>query len=261
MASPVVLAPGEIHLWLSFYDEIADLGLHACYRDLLSVGEKEQQTRFYFARDRQRYLVTRVLVRTVLSRYASIRPTEWTFIANAYGRPEIGNAQAKDFNLSFNVSHTHHLIVLAVTEQRALGVDVENIIARGASIDIADRLFAPAEVVALAAVPHHQQQYRFFEYWTLKEAYIKARGLGLSLPLDKFSFHYPKDGAVALTIHPELADDAARWQFWQFRPKPKYLVAVCAERAGTRTSGLVVRTVVPGVYEELFAPVFLHTSE
>jgi 4'-phosphopantetheinyl transferase len=134
-----------------------------------------------------------------------------------------------------------------------LGVDVENVLAREVSIDIADRFFAPTEVAALAVVPSDLQQARFFEYWTFKESYIKARGMGLSIPLDKFSFHYPHDQAVELAIHPELADDPARWRFWQFRPTPDYLVAVCAERYDAHSSAIVVRKVIPMAGEIVLA--------
>jgi len=254
----IVLTPAEIHVWLAFYDEINDDSLLASYRKLLSAAEKEQETRFYFARDRRRYLVTRALVRTVLSRYASIQPSEWMFSMNAYGCPAAVNAQAND--LSFNISHTHSLIVLGVTRSRALGVDVENFRAREVSIDLMDRYFAPQEVEVLTAAPPHEQQYRFFEYWTFKEAYIKARGMGLSLPLDKFSFQYADDRAVEIAIHPELADDAARWQFWQFQPKPEYLVAICAERAGARSPRLIVRRAVPLRSEQPFVVEFLRVS-
>jgi 4'-phosphopantetheinyl transferase len=256
----IPLTPAEIHLWLTFYDEISAERLHSAYRALLDAAEREQEPRFYFARDRRRYLVTRALVRTVLSRYVSIDPKEWIFSTNAYGRPEIVNATAKNASLSFNISHTHSLIVLAVTMRRALGVDVENIRTREVPIDIADRYFATPEVEALTAAPAHEQQYRFFEYWTFKEAYIKARGMGLSLPLDKFSFHYAHDHAVEIAIQPELADDSARWQFWQFRPRPEYLVAVCAERVGTRSPSLIVRHAVPMVSDEQCAVDFLRVS-
>src|SRR6266540_3344168 len=138
--------PAEIHLWLAFYDEIADESLHAAYRELLDAAEKEQEPRFYFRRDRRRYLVTRALVRTVLARYLSIDPRECIFSTNAYGRPDIANAQAAEASLSFNISHTHSLIVLGVTRGRALGVDVENVRAREASLAVADRYFAPQEV-------------------------------------------------------------------------------------------------------------------
>jgi len=259
MAEAVSLTPAEIHLWLAFYDQIGDERLHAAYRELLSPAERAQEPRFYFARDRLRYLVTRALVRTVLSRYVDVDPKQWAFSPSSYGRPEIVNPEAGAAGLSFNISHTHSLIVLGVTQGRALGVDVENVQARNAPIGVADRYFAPPEVAVLKAAPAHEQQHRFFEYWTFKESYIKARGMGLSLPLDKFSFHYPHDRAVEIAIDAELADDAARWQFWQFRPTPEYLVALCAERAGAAPT-VIARKIVPLVSEERFTPEFPRVS-
>jgi len=256
----MVLTSDEIHLWLAYYDEIDDAQLHATYRALLNAAEQQQEPRFYFAKDRLRYLVTRALVRTVLSRYLPVAPNDWIFSANAYGRPQLENVEARASELSFNISHTHSLIVLGVTQGRELGVDVENVRAREVSIDIADRYFAPGEVAALAEAPVDRQQDRFFEYWTFKESYIKARGMGLSIPLDKFSFRYPHEHAVELAVDPELADTAARWQFWQFRPTPHYLVAVCAERLHAPPT-VVVRKTIPLMTEELLAPTFLKTSQ
>lgn len=259
--STIELGPADVHLWTALYGEIDDENLHAAYRELLNETEKGQEPRFHFARDRRRYLVTRALVRTVLSRYLPIEPRNWIFAANEYGRPEIANEEARSSNLTFNLSHTHSLIVLGVTKNRALGVDVENVREREVSIDIADRFFAPPEVAALAAVPPHQRRDRFFEYWTFKESYIKARGMGLSLPLDKFSFHYSNERAVEITIHPDLADDAKRWQFWQFRPTAEYLVAVCTERIGDHLPRFVVRETIPMRTERLLTPEVLRTSE
>jgi 4'-phosphopantetheinyl transferase len=255
----IPLTQDDIHVWLAFYDEIDEEPLHAAYRALLDAAEREQEPRFYFATDRRRYLVTRALVRTVLSRYVSLAPEEWRFSTNDYGRPAIVNAQAS--SLSFNLSHTQSLIVLGVTRRRALGVDVENFRARKVSMDIAGRYFAPEEVAVLTAAPPNEQQYRFFEYWTFKEAYIKARGMGLSLSLDKFSFHYANDCAVAITIHPELDDDPGRWQLWQFRPRPDYLVAICAERVGTHSPSVTVRQVIPMHSDHHFPVHFLRVSE
>jgi 4'-phosphopantetheinyl transferase len=256
----IPLSAAEIHVWLAFCDEITEAGLHSAYRELLDAAERDREPRFHFRRDRRRYLITRALVRTVLSRYVSIHPREWVFSANAYGRPDIANAQARDVSLSFNLTHTLGLIVLGVSRHRALGVDAENVRARDASVDVAGRYFAPQEVAALAAAPPHERVYRFFEYWTFKEAYIKARGVGLSLPLDKFSFHYPDERAVEIAIHPECGDDAARWQFWQFRPSADHLVAICAERVGDRSPAVIVRQVVPMLSEERCAPQFLRVS-
>src|SRR5207248_2074371 len=257
----IPLTPAEIHVWLAFYEEITEERLHSAYRELLSTAEKEQEPRFYFAKDRRRYLVTRALVRTVLSRYLAVDPRAWSFSENAYGRPRAANAEARAASLTFNISHTHSLIVLGVSKGRELGVDVENVRAREVSIDIAGHYFAAAEVEALNRVPPHRQQFRFFEYWTFKESYIKARGMGLSLPLDKFSFHYADDRAVEISIHPELADEARRWQFWQLRPSPEYLVAVCAERLGENPPRVVVRRTVPMLGETALDLDFSRASE
>ena len=260
MCPSLTPTPGEIHLWLAFYDEIADESLLASYRELLDAAEQAQEPRFYFARDRRRYLVTRALVRTVLARYLSIDPRDCLFSTNDYGRPDLVNARAAEAGLSFNISHTHSLIVLGVTQGRALGVDVENVRIREAPIAVADRYFAPQEVAALSAAPPQERHDRFFEYWTFKESYIKARGMGLSLPLDKFSFHYPHDRAVEIAIEPELADEPSRWQFWQVRPKPEYLLAVCAERLGAESPRLIVRQAVPLMSETQYTPEILRVS-
>lgn len=257
----IPLTSAEIHLWLTFCDKISEASLLVAYRALLNAAEKQQQSRFHFARDRHSYLITRTLLRTVLSRYIAVDPKDWMFSTNAYGRPQIVNKEATDCSLSFNISHTQGIIVLGVTKCRLIGVDVENIAARKISVDIANHYFAPQEVAALSVVSRDKRQYRFFEYWTFKESYIKARGLGLSLSLDKFSFHYAHDHAVELAIDPELGDDSARWQFWQFQPTSEHLLAVCAERIDACSPRLIVRKTIPMTGEEIVAPELLRTSE
>jgi 4'-phosphopantetheinyl transferase len=153
------------------------------------------------------------------------------------------------------------LIALAVTGGRELGIDVENVVTREVSIEIADRFFAPAEVAELGAVPPERQQDRFFEYWTFKESYIKARGMGLSIPLDRFSFHYPHESAVGIAIQPELGDDANRWEFWQYRPTADYLLAVCAERREGQAPTLTFRKTIPTVMDCVLEPSLLRTSK
>lgn len=251
--------PERIDLWLTFYDDVTDEALLARLRRVLSEAERAQEPRFFFADDRKRYLLTRALVRTVLSRYADIAAADWCFSNNAYGRPQIAHRDAPVQQLSFNLSHTRGLIALAVSRQRTLGIDVEHVSARRVSLGIADRFFAPDEVTALQALAPERQQERFFEYWTFKESYIKARGMGLSIPLDRFSFHYPHERGVALSVQPDLGDDAARWQFWQCRPAPDYLLALCAERSDAPTQ-ISLRRTVPTVGEEWLALGFSRAS-
>jgi 4'-phosphopantetheinyl transferase len=253
--------PAGIDIWLTFYDRIVGERLLSRLRGLLSEEERRHEQRFFFADDRKRYLVTRAMVRTVLSRYAPVAPEAWLFSANGYGRPEIANAHEAVRGLRFNISHTRGLIALGVVGHRALGVDVENIATRQVSLGIADRFFSPAEVAELSSTPIERQQDRFFEYWTFKESYIKARGMGLSIPLDKFSFRYPHERAVDLSIQPELEDDADRWSFWQYRPTSEHLLAICAERIGAERPDMTIRKLIPTVAEEAFDLNLLKTSD
>lgn len=251
----------NIDVWLTYYDEIADPCLHSEYRALLTDDERGKEFRFYFPDDQLRYLVTRAMVRTVLSRYLAVDPADWRFSNNLYGRPEVANLSREECGLCFNISHTRGLIALGVTLHRELGVDVENVRAREVSIEIADRFFAKSEVAELATVPPERRQDRFFEYWTFKESYIKARGMGLSLPLEQFSFHYPHECAVHIAIEPRLNDDASRWCFWQFRPTAEHLLAVCAERRVGEATTLTIRRTIPLVMDEVLEPRVLKTSE
>jgi len=205
------LHPDKIELWLAFCDEIADEGLLADYRRLLVEEERQKEARFHLAHDRHRYLITRALVRSVLSRYAAVAPQDWCFEEDAYGRPQIVNADPVARRITFNISHTRSLVVLGVTCERALGVDTEDFHTRQAELGIADHYFAADEVAQLRTTPPDLQQTRFFEYWTLKESYIKARGLGLKLPLHGFSFTFDP---LRIAFH-GIEDDPERWSFWQ----------------------------------------------
>ena len=248
----------EIHLWLTYCDEI-DNRLLATYRAFLSDDERLQELRFYFAADRRRYLVTRALVRTVLSKYAPIDPGQWRFTKNAYGRPAIEKPQLTIAPLRFNISHTTNLVTLGVAEGFEIGLDVEHTAPRGGSIDIAKAYFAPEEVEDLASLSAQHFTDRFFEYWTLKESYIKARGMGLSIPLNQFRFNL-RQNKIELFVDQELKDIASRWQFWQLRPNPEHLIAVCAARATHSARRLVVKKSIPTLTEEPFAAAFLRTS-
>lgn len=235
----------QVHLWLAFSAEADDAQLHERYRALMTPEERARGDRFYFERDRSRYRVTRALVRSVLSRYAPmIAPADWRFEASAYGQPLIANPHPEAQRLSFNLTHTHDLIVLAVTQGRAVGVDTENI-TRGALLDVADRFFAPSECEHLRALPIDAQPRRFFELWTLKESYIKARGMGLSIPLHKFAFDLREPQAVSLSTLDDLQDPAERWALRHLWATPDHPVALCVERLDQPSFEVVARRIVP----------------
>lgn len=256
-----IATPMHIDIWLAHYNDIRDTRLLARFADLLSDDERERHERFHFADDRLRHLVTRALVRTTLSRYAPVEPDAWSFRSNACGRPELAEPHPAAADINFNLSHTRGLIALAITRSRALGIDVENLAVRELSGAFADRVFSPLERAAMQALPSERRHNRLFECWTLKESYVKARSLGMSLPLDRFGFEYPHDGAVRLHIDPALGDDPSRWGLWQYRPGPDHLLAVCCERGQDEPVTLTIRRSVPLCSDDMLALPLLRSTQ
>lgn len=246
LASP----PGRVDLWCFFYEEIKDSGLTDSYYALMTSEEQARHHRFYFARDRLLFLATRALVRTVLSAYADVSPEDWRFSAQEQGKPFIKSPTVLP-SLHFNLSNTYGLVVCAVSvTHSALGVDAESIDRPGETISIADQYFSPHETRSLRALPPTVQKERFFSYWTLKESYIKARGLGLAIPLEQFTFLLDQGPEIGVAFHPPLRDDPSRWRFSLLRASPRHLVAVGVDSGGTalslRASNFVpLRGVVP----------------
>ncbi|HUN70964.1 MAG TPA: 4'-phosphopantetheinyl transferase superfamily protein [Steroidobacteraceae bacterium] len=238
----------RIDLWCTYISEIGDDVLLSRYDALLTAEERARQARFRFAKDQRRHLVTRALVRTVLSRYAAVRPEDWAFSAGPHGRPAICGPRPAP-PLDFNISHCADLVMLGVTG-RALGIDVEGPEARAVDIDGLDRYFAPEESAALLALPPGERRRRFFELWTLKESYIKARGMGLAIRLDAFRFELTGERGLTLHMRPELGDSPDRWRVWQLVLRPDYLAAVCAARGEDVSPRIVVREIVPLAHEK-----------
>jgi 4'-phosphopantetheinyl transferase len=226
--SPLSLRPDEVHCWGVELDRVTEPRLLAAYQTLLDEGERVRWQRFRFEKHRHQFLVSHALVRVTLSRYAPVPPAAWRFVMNAYGRPEIVGAPSW---LRFNLSHTDGMAICAVALDTEVGADVEDSERSGQTVEIAESFFAPSEVAALRALPAERQRERFFDYWTLKEAYIKARGAGLSLPLDQFAFHLEPGRSPRISFDPRMVDDPESWLFVQLRFSERHPAAVAVRRA------------------------------
>lgn len=254
------LDPCRIDIWCAFLDELRLPQLLQRYWQLIDGQEQAQARRFHFAADRHRYLVTRVLVRTVLSRYAPLAPEQWRFVRNAYGKPSVDNDIRQAARMSFNLSHSRQLVVLGVGCGQALGIDTEHLGGGQAPVELAARYFCADEAQALAACPSGLRGERFYHYWTLKESYIKARGMGLSIPLDQFGFAFGAGGRIGMRVAPGLDDQAGRWRFWQWRPAATALVALCAQSATPQPPRLVHKRIIPMVEEQVLDHICPSTS-
>ncbi len=196
---------------------------------LMAESERTRCLRFVRDEDRRTFAVTRALVRRTLSAYGPTAPADWRFITNAHECPFVEPSQAGTPALHFNVSHTRGLVAMAVTRGHRVGIDVERV-TRTVMEGIAERHFAADEVRHLQAMPADEQGLAFFEYWTLKEAYIKARGMGLALPLDAFAFGLRPPLPPTITFVAGFDDAPHRWQFWQTWPTPDHRLSLAIER-------------------------------
>lgn len=212
-----VIEPDEAHVWTADPAKIDFL-------DVLSAVERARMQRFLFERDRLSYMAAHGLVRLALSTFLPVAPEAWVFHYDASGKPEI-----VDSPLRFNISHTHGLVACVIATEIDCGIDVERLNRPTDIHSLAKKVLSPAERAALFAAPESAQPERFFAYWTLKEAYVKARGCGISIPLDRCSFE-PR-----LTL---VDDDPDDWQFERWSPTSQHVLAV-ALRSGGRKRRIV----------------------
>jgi len=210
----MTLTGNEIDIWLIEPQHIDATAL-ADYQLLLSEQELTRAQRKLRPKDQHDAIITRAFVRSVLSHYEPIAPQQWSFGIGFNGKPFIENP---DINLEFNLSHATNLIVCAVTRKQALGIDVEYIRRKSDTYKLADRYFSASEVQDLQALPHAQQAIDFYHYWTLKEAYIKACGDGLAIPLGHFSFSIANDHSVSISFDEKRNDNPQHWQHYLFHP-------------------------------------------
>lgn len=222
----IAIGPREVHVWRIGLSQPG--GVIQRYRKLLAADEIERADRFYFDRDRNRFTVARGVLRQLLGTYLNLDPREIGFVYGPQGKPDLAEPQNSS-GIRFNLSHSGEIALLAVSLYRDLGVDVEQVRADFATGEIATRFFSPEECLKLEAVPVHQSADTFFNCWTRKEAYIKARGGGLSIPLDSFEVTLAPDEEAALLQVKTGDDNFSRWHFHALHPGPGYKAALAVE--------------------------------
>jgi len=213
----------EIHVWRAGLDCGEEALLH--FETTLAADEKARADRFIFRPDRDSFVAARGILRALLGKYVNRSPAELEFGYHPKGKPLLG--KQFDRQIQFNISHSHGFALFAFAHRRQLGVDVELVRPDFGGDEIAKRYFSPEESNELRALPPAQRAEGFFRCWTLKEAYVKARGEGLNIPLDSFHVSFTPG-------HPEhlKSADASRWSLRSLEPDSRYVGALVAEGSG-----------------------------
>ena len=216
----------DVHIWkvqlLKSPSEVA--GLY----DVLSDDERKRADRFYFHKDRNSFIVARGTLRNILSYYLSISPGEIEFVYNSYGKPFLRPTKNRS-GLEFNLSHSSDIAIYAISTNRKVGIDIERIRKDFADMEIAKNFFSENEIRSLLSLEKEQRIIAFFNCWTRKEAFIKAVGKGLSIPLDSFDVSVEPDmPAKILRIDNDLSNKND-WTMLSFEPAPHFVSALVVE--------------------------------
>jgi 4'-phosphopantetheinyl transferase len=223
--SPVhlTLSADEVHVWRARLDRPA-----AEYARLLSSDEQARADRLRFEHLQRRFIVGRGTLRVILGRYLNVLPEEIEFEYRPNGKPVLSSGLLHSA-LCFNLSHSDEMLLLAVTYHRSVGIDLETIHPDLDVKNLAERFFSPAERAELEALPSDKKLDSFFSGWTCKEAYLKARGEGLTYPLDQFSVSMDCDKPAKLLDVKDDPGELSRWSFHTLAPAPGYIGALAVE--------------------------------
>ena len=230
LPAPVELGLNEndVHVWRAFLDcDRAALGNSEAS---LASDERARASRFVFARDRDRFIRGRGVLRAILSHYTNRPADTLEFRYEPEGKPRLDLLDS-DRPIRFNLAHSRHLAVYAVSRNREIGIDVEAVRSDFIGEELAERYFSPSEMVELRSLRPDQRQEGFFLCWTRKEAYVKALGAGLAIPLDSFDVSLTPERPATL-----VSTDSARWKLHSFQPAAGYAGAVVAEGQDWRIS-------------------------
>ncbi len=220
------LAARDVHVWKASVD-LSPLSVQGLARTL-SEDERARAGRFSFEQDRRRFIARRGVLRAILGRYLRMAPWALEFRYGPYGKPALSSA-AGGSALRFNVSHADGVALYGVTSGREMGIDLERVRSDFPGEGIAERFFSHAEAERLRTLSRGSRPMAFFTCWTRKEAYVKAKGEGLSALLDQFDVSLgPGDPAVLVSTAGD-PQEAARWSLQDLPAGPGYVAAVAVE--------------------------------
>lgn len=219
----------DVHIWYRSTEGLDGTAVELAERHL-SIEERRRRDRLHFEVDRRDFTIAHDLLRRVLSRYSDVPPNNWRFVTNDYGKPSIKSADPRLSAMSFSLTHTRGFVACAITSDAPVGVDIEPVDQSQLSQIVADRFFSKKEASWLRQCSDKSRSTRFTELWALKEAFLKATGVGLSGSLSYGSFHLDNHGHIEFSATPNF--EARGWHFALFEPfrNVRLGVAVCSAR-------------------------------
>lgn len=227
----LIVAENEVHVWRAGL-ELPSFQMQRL-SGILTADEVDRANRFSFEIDRQRFIAARAALRSILSRYTTIYPGHLRFYYNQYGKPFLA-PEYSSYLLNFNLSHSGSMALYAITRNMEIGVDVERVRSDFEYEELAKRFFSVNEVAVLRTIPIEKKLEAFYNCWTRKEAYLKAHGKGLSLPLDSFDVSFAPGEPPMLLITRDEPHERSLWTLLDLTPGLGYMGALAVKGIGCR---------------------------
>ncbi len=247
----LTLASNDVHLWLTFLDDIQTTELRLVYQMVMTPDEQKEHKRFYYDNHKFQYLITRVLLRTTLSRYCNISPQRWRFLDNKYGRSQIKPIPRVP-PFQFCLSHTDGLVALAVVLKREVGLDVENLEIKKTSKTDEQKILSQEEIKQINNFTSKNQKTRYYDYLSLKKSLIKAIGKGAQVNPDQITFHIPKTASQQTTFSTRQRINPANWKFKRVWPSRSHVATVAIRTPRELDNFFTIRRVVPLLGEKIY---------
>ena len=224
----------EIHIWNATL--IRDESVIENVSKTISKKEQNKAARFHFGEDQERFILSHGFLRIIISSYLNQEPDNFQFSFSKYGKPSLKNNQGDEI-LSFNISHSADKAIFAITRNRMIGIDIERIVEGFPCEEIAERFFSPKENEELLKIePGNLRELAFFTTWTRKEAYIKALGDGLSMPLDQFDVSVSPHEPAKLIANRRDPKEVSRWTLMDLKTSPGFVSTLAAQGSDLRIS-------------------------
>jgi 4'-phosphopantetheinyl transferase len=233
-------AEGGLAVWWLATDAAQPSDVESWLR-VLDCGERERAARFWIDADRREFVAAHALLRAMLTYYFDVPALAWRFLVDANGKPWV-DPDVGPHEIQFNLSHTRGLVAAALASRGAIGIDVEEIDEAKADLAMAEAYFAPSEVELLQQAPPSERARCFFRLWTLKEAYIKATGKGLSAPLSSFAFTFEP---IRIAFSLDSKNNAANWRFAILPVSGRHVLSIAADRLDCEAMGPATRALAP----------------
>ena len=221
-----LIHPNEVQVWRAFLD-LSEPPKESLL-GTLSADELSRASRFRFEKDQRRFIAARGILRQILGAYLQKPPHTLQFQYSNNGKPILASTSGDD-SLQFNLSHSDDVVLYAFTRNRNLGIDLERIQADVEVEQIANSFFAEAELNAIAQVSESKRNELFFQYWTRKEALIKATGEGLSFPIETLDVSRVDGRVLSPILLPSDHGERPRWYVQDLLPGPGYTAAIVVE--------------------------------